>query len=64
MEDRFPKSLRVWNSIPDDVRDQIVEMASDHGDLSPPRELAVQFTGTHHYFVSEVSSPLVLCHAD
>ena len=61
MQDRSPKPLRVWNRIPDDVRDQIVEMALDHGDLSP-RELAVRFTNTHHYLVSEVSIPLVLCH--
>ena len=61
LQDRSPKPLRVWNRIPDDVRDQIVEMALDHGDLSP-RELAVRFTNTHHYLVSEVSSPLVLCH--
>ena len=49
-----PKPLRVWNRIPDDVRDQIIEMALDHGDLSP-RKLAVQFTDTRHYFVSEAS---------
>lgn len=54
MQDRSPKPLRVWNRIPDDVRDQIVEMALDHGDLSP-RELAVRFTDTRHYFVSEAS---------
>ena len=54
LQDRSPKPLRVWNRIPDDVRDQIVEMALDHGDLSP-RELAVRFTDTRHYFVSEAS---------
>ena len=54
LQDRSPKPLRVWNRIPDDVRDQIIEMALDHGDLSP-RELAVQFTDTRHYFVSEAS---------
>jgi len=54
LQDRSPKPLRVWNRIPDDVRDQIIEMALDHGDLSP-RELAVRFTDTRHYFVSEAS---------
>jgi len=54
LQDRSPKPLRVWNRIPDDVRDQIIEMALDHGDLSP-RELAVPFTDTRHYFVSEAS---------
>ena len=52
LQDRSPKPLRFWNRIPDDVRDQIIEMALDHGDLSP-RELAVRFTDTRHYFVSE-----------
>ena len=62
MQDRSPKPLRVWNRIPDDVRDQIAEMALDHGDLSP-RELAVRFTDTHHYFVSEASVYRLLKHA-
>ena len=59
MQDRSPKPLRVWNRIPDDVRDQIVEMALDHGDLSP-RELAVTFTDRESYFVSEASVYRVL----
>ena len=54
LEDRSPKPLRVWNRIPDDVRQQIVEMALDDGDLSP-WELAVKFTDTKRYFVSEAS---------
>ena len=54
LKDRSPKPLQVWNRIPDHVRDQIIEMALDHGDLSP-RELAVRFTDTRHYFVSEAS---------
>lgn len=54
LEDRSPKPQRVWNRIPDDVRQQIVEMALDDGDLSP-RELAVKFTDTKRYFVSEAS---------
>ena len=43
-----------WNRIPDDVRDQIVELALDEPELSP-RELAVRFTDTKNYFVSEAS---------
>ena len=54
LEDRSPKPARVWNRIPDDIREQVVEMALDHGDLSP-RELAVRFTDTEQYFVSEAS---------
>ena len=45
---------RVWNRIPDEVRDQIVELALDEPELSP-RELAVRFTDAESYFVSEAS---------
>ena len=54
LEDRSPKPLRVWNRIPDNVRQQIVDMALDEPELSP-RELAVRFTDTQRYFVSEAS---------
>lgn len=54
LEDRFPKPSRVWNRIPDDVRDQIVDFALEEPELSP-RELAVRFTETRGYFVSEAS---------
>jgi transposase InsO family protein len=46
---------RVWNRIPDDVRRQIVDLALDEPELSP-RELAVTFTDTKGYFVSEASA--------
>jgi len=45
---------RTWNRIRDDVRDQIVELALDEPEFSP-RELAVRFTDTKGYFVSEAS---------
>ena len=54
LEDRSPRPGRVWNRIPDDVRDRIVQMALDEPELSP-RELAVQFTDTESYIVSESS---------
>ena len=54
LEDRSPKPSRVWNRIPDDVRDQIVDLALEEPELSP-RELAVRFTDTRSYFVSEAS---------
>jgi putative transposase len=54
LEDRRPRPGRVWNRIPDAVRRQIVDMALDEPDLSP-RELAVRFTDTKRYFVSEAS---------
>ena len=45
LEDRSPMPSRVWNRIPDDVREAIVELALEEADLSP-RELAVRFTDT------------------
>jgi putative transposase len=54
LEDRVPKPKRVWNRIPDEVREQVIELALDEPDLSP-RELAVTFTDTNGYFVSESS---------
>jgi putative transposase len=52
--DRSSGAGRIWNRIPDDVRRQIVDLALDKPDLSP-RELAVTFTDTKGYFVSEAS---------
>ena len=54
LDDRNPKPDRVWNRIPDDVRERIVNLALDESALSP-RELAVRFTDTEGYFVSEAS---------
>jgi hypothetical protein len=54
LEDRTSAPSRVWNRIADDIRDRIIAMALDHADLSP-RALAVKFTVTESYFVSETS---------
>ena len=54
LEDRSPKPSRVWNRIPEPVREKIKNLALKESDLSP-RELAVQFTDTEKYFVSEAS---------
>ena len=54
LEDRSPKPGRVWNRIPDEVRERIVQLALGEPELSP-RELAVRFTDTESYFVSEAS---------
>ena len=54
LDDRSPRPDRVWNRIPDDVRARIVTLALDESELSP-RELAVRFTDSERYFVSEVS---------
>ena len=54
LEDRRPKPRRVWNRIPDEVRQKIVELALDESDLSP-REIAVAFTDRERSYVSESS---------
>ena len=54
LEDRPSRPKRVWNRIPDDVREQVVKLALDEPTLSP-RELATRFTDTKKYFVSEAS---------
>ena len=54
LEDSRSHPGRVWNRIPDDVRAEVVDLALEETDLSP-RELAVRFTDTKGYFVSEAS---------
>ncbi len=54
LADRSSRPGRVWNRIPDDVRARVVQLALDEPELSP-RELAVRFTDTESYFVSEAS---------
>jgi transposase len=54
LADHRSRPDRVWNRIPDDVRDQIVDLALELPELSP-RELAVRFTDERKYFVSEAS---------
>ena len=54
LEDKASMPVRVWNRIPDEVRDRLMTLALDRSELSP-RELAVTFTDTEGYFVSESS---------
>jgi putative transposase len=54
LDDRSPRPDRVWNRIPDDVRERIRTLALEEPALSP-RELAVRFTDTKNYFVSEAT---------
>jgi len=54
LKDKSPKPGRVWNRIPDDIRQKVIDMALEEAELSP-RELAVRFTDTQSYFVSESS---------
>jgi putative transposase len=54
LEDRPSHPSRIWNRIPDEIRTQIVDLALEQPELSP-RELAVRFTDTKAYFVSEAT---------
>ena len=54
LEDRSPRPGRVWNRIPDPVRERLLALALEAPELSP-RELAVRFTDEEKYFVSEAS---------
>lgn len=54
LEDKAPLPARVWNRIPDEIRERLIKLALDKPELSP-RELAVMFTDTEGYFVSESS---------
>ena len=54
LADHRSRPDRIWNRIPDDVRRQIINLALELPELSPP-ELAVRFTDEKKYFVSEAS---------
>ena len=54
LNDRPPRPGRVWNRIPDRVRESVIQLALDEPALSP-RELAVRFSDTRRYFISEAS---------
>ena len=54
LEDRPSHPSRIWNRIPDEIRTQIVDLALEQPELSP-RELAVRFTDSKAYFVSEAT---------
>ena len=63
LADRSPQPKSVWNRIPDEIREDVVEFALEHEDLTP-RELAVKYTDEKHYFVSESSAYRILMAAD
>jgi transposase InsO family protein len=54
LEDRPSRPSRVWNRIPDEVREKVLQLALDEPELSP-RELAVRFTDQQSSFISEAS---------
>ena len=51
LNDRSPRPDRVWNRIPDGVRESLIQLALDEPVLSP-REFAVRFSDSQSYFVS------------
>lgn len=63
LEDRRPHPRQVWNRIPDEIRQNVVELALDEPELSP-RELAFRFTDTKKHFVSEASVCRILKEQD
>ena len=50
LADRAPRAQRVWNRIPQAVRDRVIQLALDAPALSP-RERAARFTDTRSYFI-------------
>lgn len=51
---KAPNRKYFWNKIPDAQRQEVVEFALEHEDLSP-RELAVKITDERGWFISESS---------
>ena len=54
VQDKAPLPGRVWNRIPDEIRERVLALALDRPELSP-RELAIAFTDSGGSFVSESS---------
>ena len=54
LEDKPSTPSRVWNRIPDQKRRKLIDIALEKPELSP-RELALHFTDTQQYYVSEAS---------
>ena len=54
LQDRKARPERVWNRIPDQVRQKVIAHALEQSELSP-REVAVSFTDREQTFISEAS---------
>ena len=52
LKDQPPQPSRVWNKVADETAAAIVELALTEAALAP-RELAVKYTDTKRYYVSE-----------
>ena len=54
LQDRKARPERVWNRIPDKIRQKVIAHALEQSELSP-REVAVSFTDREQTFISEAS---------
>jgi putative transposase len=63
LADYSPRSKSVWNRIPQNRRDDLIEFALEHEALTT-RELAVKYTDEKQYFISESSAYRILKAAD
>ena len=63
LADHSPRPRSVWNRIPQDRRDDLIEFALEHEALTA-RELAVKYTDEKRYFISESSAYRILKAAD
>ncbi|MDO7609037.1 MAG: IS3 family transposase [Loktanella sp.] len=63
LADQSPRPGSVWNRIPQDRRDNLIEFALEHEELTT-RELAVKYTDEKRYFISESSVYRILKAAD
>ena len=63
LSNKSPSPKSVWNRIPDDHRDDLIEFALEHEALTS-RELAVKYTDEKRYYVSESSVYRILKEAD
>lgn len=61
--DKSPQPKSVWNRIPNERRDDLIEFALEHEALST-RELAIKYTDEKRYFISESSAYRILKAAD
>ena len=59
LADRKPVPPAIWNKVPEEQRQALLEMALDRPELSP-RELAVRFTDERRYFISEATAYRIL----
>ena len=63
LNDKSPQPKSVWNRIPSERRDDLIEFALEHEALST-RELAIKYTDEKRYFISESSAYRILKAAD